>query len=130
MCGIIGYISVENKNHRDEVVSKMNKDIVHRGPDDDGFYSDDYCTLAMRRLSIIDLSTGKQPVYSNDQRYLIFFNGEIYNYKELKETVIAKGLNFSTNSDTEVVVNLYMIYRDEMLPMLQGMFAFCIYDQL
>jgi asparagine synthase (glutamine-hydrolysing) len=130
MCGISGYISVENKNHRDDVVSKMNNDIFHRGPDDDGFYSDNYCSLAMRRLSIIDLSTGKQPVYSNDQRYLIFFNGEIYNYKELKETLIAKGLNFSTNSDTEVVVNLYMIYRDEMLPMLQGMFAFCIYDQL
>ena len=130
MCGISGYIEIGNKYHRDDVVAKMNKEIFHRGPDDDGFYSDNYCTLAMRRLSIIDLSTGKQPLFSNDNRYLIFFNGEIYNYKELKEKLIAKGLNFKTNSDTEVVVNLYMIYGEEMLSMLQGMFAFCIYNQI
>jgi asparagine synthase (glutamine-hydrolysing) len=130
MCGICGYIANENEDHRDDLVAKMNNAIFHRGPDDDGFYSDYYCTLAMRRLSIIDLSTGKQPVYSADNRFLIFFNGEIYNYKELKQTLISKGLNFRTNSDTEVVVNLYMIYGDKMLSMLQGMFAFCIYDLL
>ncbi len=130
MCGICGFIGNGNKEHRDYVVSIMNKEIFHRGPDDDGFYSDEYCTLAMRRLSIIDLSTGKQPLFSNNKRYLIFFNGEIYNYKELKDSLITKGLIFTTNSDTEVVVNLYMLFGDKMLSMLQGMFAFCIYDQI
>jgi asparagine synthase (glutamine-hydrolysing) len=80
MCGICGFIEIENKDYRDNVVALMNQEIIHRGPDDDGFYSDDYCTLAMRRLSIIDLSTGKQPLFSNDKRFLIFFNVEIYNY--------------------------------------------------
>jgi asparagine synthase (glutamine-hydrolysing) len=130
MCGITGFISKENKVYRDEKVALMNNEILHRGPDDDGFYSDEYCSLAMRRLSIIDLSNGKQPLYSSNNRYLIFFNGEIYNYKELKENLLTKGLSFKTNSDTEVVVNLYMIYGDSMLLMLQGMFAFCIYDQI
>ena len=130
MCGISGFIAFGNKDYRDNIVALMNKEIFHRGPDDDGFYSDDYCSLAMRRLSIIDLSSGKQPLYSSNNRFLIFFNGEIYNYKELKETLITKGLTFKTNSDTEVVVNLYMIYGDGMLSMLEGMFAFCIYDQI
>jgi asparagine synthase (glutamine-hydrolysing) len=130
MCGISGFISKGNKVYRDEKVAFMNNEILHRGPDDDGFYSDEYCSLAMRRLSIIDLSNGKQPLYSSNNRYLIFFNGEIYNYKELKENLLTKGLSFKTNSDTEVVVNLYMIYGDSMLLMLHGMFAFCIYDQI
>jgi asparagine synthase (glutamine-hydrolysing) len=129
MCGICGFIEIENKDYRDNVVALMNQEIIHRGPDDDGFYSDDYCTLAMRRLSIIDLSTGKQPLFSNDKRFLIFFNGEIYNYIELRDFLISKGIHFSTNSDTEVVVNLYMLFGNEMLNMLEGMYAFCIYDK-
>jgi asparagine synthase (glutamine-hydrolysing) len=128
MCGISGFIEIGNKEYRENIVALMNKEIYHRGPDDDGFYSDDYCTLAMRRLSIIDLSNGKQPLFSNDKKFLIFFNGEIYNYKELRTFLISKGCHFSTNSDTEVVVNLYMLYGDEMLSMLEGMFAFCIYN--
>jgi asparagine synthase (glutamine-hydrolysing) len=106
----------------------MNQAIFHRGPDQDGFYSDQNCTLAMRRLSIIDLHTGKQPIYSNTRRSLIFFNGEIYNYRELKEGLVAKGYTFNTTSDTEVIVNLFECYGTEMLLMLKGMFAFCIYD--
>jgi asparagine synthase (glutamine-hydrolysing) len=129
MCGICGCIEVGNKENRENIVSIMNETIYHRGPDADGFYSDDYCTLAMRRLSIIDISTGHQPIYSNDQRFLIFFNGEIYNYQKLRELLIAKGIQFYTNSDTEVVVNLYMYFGNKMLNMLEGMFAFCIYDK-
>lgn len=128
MCGICGIISSRKEVSRNELVQAMNQAIFHRGPDQDGFYSDQNCTLAMRRLSIIDLHTGKQPIYSNTRRSLIFFNGEIYNYRELKEGLVAKGYTFNTTSDTEVIVNLFECYGTEMLLMLKGMFAFCIYD--
>jgi asparagine synthase (glutamine-hydrolysing) len=130
MCGITGVISnnATTKAKREENVLKMNSEIYHRGPDDDGFFSDDLCTLAMRRLSIIDLHTGKQPLYSADKRYLIFFNGEIYNYKILSAELSTKGVNLYTQSDTEVIVNLFSFYGKKMLNMLHGMFAFCIYD--
>ena len=129
MCGICGFIEIGNKQYRDSVISLMNREIYHRGPDDDGIYSDDYCTLAMRRLSIIDLPNGKQPIFSNDKNFLIFFNGEIYNYKELRYFLISKGFLFLTNSDTEVVLNLYIHFGNEMISMLEGMFAFCIYNK-
>lgn len=128
MCGICGIISSGEEVARKESVQAMNQAIFHRGPDQEGFYSDQNCTLAMRRLSIIDLHTGEQPIYSNTRRSLIFFNGEIYNYRELKEGLIAKGYSFITTSDTEVIINLYEYYGTEMLLMLKGMFAFCIYD--
>jgi asparagine synthase (glutamine-hydrolysing) len=129
MCGITGIISKQIlKSERENTVQLMNDAILHRGPDQDGFYSDANCTLAMRRLSIIDLKTGEQPIYSNDKKSLIFFNGEIYNYQDLKNELISKGFLFHTNSDTEVLVNLYQLYGKEMLSLLRGMFAFCIYD--
>jgi len=128
MCGIVGIINTENKSERELAVQNMNTAIIHRGPDDDGLYSDDFCTLAMRRLSIIDLENGKQPLYSDCGRYLIFFNGEIYNFIELKELLLKRNCKFKTNSDTEVVVNLYASFGKEMLGKLHGMFAFCIYD--
>ena len=130
MCGITGVISNSSitKSRREEFVQKMNSAIYHRGPDDDGFFSDDICTLAMRRLSIIDLQTGKQPLYSSDKRYLIFFNGEIYNYKSLGEELRFKGVILNTQSDTEIIVNLFALYVKKMLEILHGMFAFCIYD--
>lgn len=129
MCGICGVISPDiDISKRELTVSVMNESIFHRGPDEDGFFSDTFGTLAMRRLSIIDLHTGKQPLYSDCGRYLIFFNGEIYNYLELKKILISKGVLFKTNSDTEVVVNLYKRYGKSMLRDLKGMFAFCIYD--
>lgn len=128
MCGICGIISSTSKEFvRNQRVKLMNKSIYHRGPDDDGFFSDSYCTLAMRRLSIIDLDTGKQPLYSNCGEYLIFFNGEIYNYRELKEELLNEGYTFKSNSDTEVVVNMFKHYGKSMLLRLKGMFAFCIY---
>lgn len=129
MCGIVGIISSEIlKSTRDEILYKMNQDIHHRGPDEDGLYSDDYLSLGMKRLSIIDLKTGKQPIYSNNGEYLIFFNGEIYNYLELREELISDGYVFKTNSDTEVIINLYQKEGVRMIPRLRGMFAFCIYN--
>ena len=128
MCGIVGVINSVSNAERELVVQNMNNNIIHRGPDDDGFYSDDFCTLAMRRLSIIDLENGKQPIYSECGRYLIFFNGEIYNFIELKQLLLSRNCKFKTNSDTEVVVNLYAFFGKEMLSKLHGMFAFCIYD--
>lgn len=128
MCGIVGVISSGNKEEREISVQNMNNNIIHRGPDDDGFYSDELCSLAMRRLSIIDLKSGKQPLYSDCGKFLIFFNGEIYNYIELRDMLISLNCVFKTHSDTEVVVNLFKYFGKEMLNKLQGMFAFCIYN--
>lgn len=128
MCGIVGVINQGNKYLREHAVRDMNAAIFHRGPDDDGFFSDDLCTLAMRRLSIIDLDNGKQPIYSDCGKYCIFFNGEIYNYLELKNLLLSVNCLFKTNSDTEVVVNLYKYFGKGMLNKLHGMFAFCIYN--
>jgi len=127
MCGITGIIS-SFKEFREAQVVKMNHAITHRGPDEDGWFSDDLATLAMRRLSIIDLHSGKQPIYNADKSVLVVFNGEIYNYLELKESLIAKGYIFKTESDTEVLVHLYDEFGDKMISKLKGMFAFCIYD--
>lgn len=129
MCGIVGIISRKiSRVERESLVNNMNQAIFHRGPDEFGNYSDEHCSLAMRRLSIIDLGKGSQPIFSWDRRYLIFFNGEIYNYQDLKVDLQENGVVFSTNSDTEVVVNLFSLYGMKMINKLQGMFAFCIYD--
>lgn len=128
MCGISGIISSTDVEVRQSQVRRMNDAIVHRGPDDEGFFSDDFCTLAMKRLAIIDLEGGKQPISSDCGRFLIFFNGEIYNYRELKKALIDLSCNFRSDSDTEVVVNLFKYFGKSMLSKLKGMFAFCIYD--
>jgi len=132
MCGINGIVSKTNIDIQ-ETLEKMNQKIFHRGPDEDGFFieknNDVAVGMAMRRLSIIDLSTGKQPIYSNDKQKVILFNGEIYNYKQLKNDLTSKGYVFHTNSDTEVIVNLYDRYGVESFSMLDGMFAFSIYDK-
>lgn len=127
MCGISGIIdkSVLNK---DSVIKKMTESIHHRGPDQDGFFVDDLVGLGMRRLSIIDLSTGKQPIFSEDREICIFFNGEIYNYKELREDLVKEGVLFSTKTDTEVILQMYRLYGESSLTKLRGMFAFCIYN--
>ena len=127
MCGIAGIISPNIKG-KEKIIGDMVAKIFHRGPDDDGFYVDENVALGMRRLSIIDLPTGKQPIWSEDGKRVIFFNGEIYNYKELREELIKKGCVFKTNSDTEVVLHMYGAYGEEMLPRLRGMFVFCIYN--
>ena len=127
MCGIAGVIEPSIKN-KDKVVEAMVSKIIHRGPDEDGFYVDKNVGLGMRRLSIIDLSTGHQPITSEDENLLIFFNGEIYNYLELKKDLVEKKYVFKTDSDTEVILHMYEEYGEDMLTQLRGMFTFCIYN--
>jgi asparagine synthase (glutamine-hydrolysing) len=127
MCGICGIV------HEDpEAVSRylpvMNAAIAHRGPDDEGYFTEGNTGLAMHRLSIIDLDTGHQPIFSANNRFVIIFNGEIYNYRELKKTYLPEFL-FHTKSDTEVVVNLFQKFGARSLDYLRGMFAFAIYDR-
>jgi asparagine synthase (glutamine-hydrolysing) len=131
MCGITGIIS-KSKILDSETVSAvklMNNALIHRGPDDDGYYDDANCALAMRRLSIIDLESGKQPIYNEKKDVLVFLNGEIYNYLELKQELEKLGHTFSTKSDTEVLVHLYEEYGESMFAHINGMFAFCLYDK-
>ncbi|MFH0755635.1 MAG: asparagine synthase (glutamine-hydrolyzing) [bacterium] len=127
MCGIAGIINPETKE-KEKIIREMVSQIFHRGPDEDGFFIDENTALGMRRLSIIDLFTGKQPIISADGKLLIFLNGEIYNYKELREELINKGYVFKTQTDTEVVLYMFKEYGEKMLTSLRGMFAFCIYD--
>lgn len=127
MCGICGFTG-ELEQRRD-VLQKMTDVITHRGPDSDGYYSDDYISMGFRRLSIIDLDTGDQPIYNENGNLVITFNGEIYNYKELRKELESLGHHFSTNSDTEVLVHAFDEWEDEMLPRLRGMFAFAIYNK-
>jgi asparagine synthase (glutamine-hydrolysing) len=134
MCGINGYITQNNTDITalTSVLEKMNIKILHRGPDEDGFFIDNDKTnigMAMRRLSIIDLTTGKQPIYSEDKQIVIVFNGEIYNFKSLKADLIKQGVSFTTQGDTEVVLKLYQRYGVASFAMLDGMFAFSIYDK-
>lgn len=126
MCGFVGF--VDKTKDKDKTIKKMADLIKHRGPDSDGYYTDDDIALGFRRLSIIDLEGGTQPIYNEEKDKLIFFNGEIYNYKYLKEDLIEKGHKFSTNTDTEVILHGYEEYKEDFLLMLRGMFAFVIYD--
>jgi len=110
------------------VVQRMADSIVHRGPDGEGFYSDSEIALGHRRLSIIDLTTGDQPIFNEDQSIAIVFNGEIYNYRELRKELIKKGHRFQTTGDTEVIVHLYEERGIDCVRELNGMFAFAIWD--
>ncbi len=129
MCGIAGLVRFEKENTVSQPELKsMTDSIFHRGPDDEGFYINQNVGLGFRRLSIIDLGTGHQPLSNEDQSIWIIFNGEIYNYKELQADLIRKGHIFRTKSDTETIVHLYEQYGVECLEHLRGMFAFAIWD--
>lgn len=130
MCGICGIVDFGNTdiNNRIALVGKMNDAIIHRGPDGEGRYNDSIASLAMRRLSIIDLVGGDQPIWNADRSICLFMNGEIYNYKELKNVLLSRGHRFYTNSDTEVLLHMYEEYGLKMVSELRGMFAFCIYE--
>ena len=125
MCGFCGYI---NKKEKDSI-KKMNDAIIHRGPDDESYYKDDFIAMGFRRLSIIDLKGGRQPMTNEDDSMIITFNGEIYNFKEIKEDLIKKGHKFKTNADTEVILHGYEEYKEKILDKLRGMFAFAIWDK-
>jgi asparagine synthase (glutamine-hydrolysing) len=127
MCGIAGYL-LRQGPAREEAVRAMCAQIRHRGPDDEGIYIDGGCGIGMRRLSIIDLGTGHQPVSNEDGSIWVVFNGEIYNYQELRADLIERGHRFRTNSDTETIVHLYEEKGADGLSLLRGMFAFCVWD--
>lgn len=128
MCGICGYIS--NQKFDYHVIKDMNNQIIHRGPDSDGFLIEGNVSLAMRRLKIIDLSTGDQPIFTKDRNHAIIFNGEIYNYKELKEELLSLGCLFDTLSDTEVILQGYVKWGLKVFSRLNGMFGIAIYDKI
>ncbi len=127
MCGIGGFL-LRNGEAQAANVRAMTDVIRYRGPDDEGIYTDGPCGIGMRRLSIIDLSTGHQPISNEDGSVWVVFNGEIYNYQELRQDLMAHGHRFRTNSDTETLVHLYEEKGTEGLQLLRGMFAFCIWD--
>lgn len=126
MCGITGFIN--KKDNKDKIIHDMADMIKHRGPDGEGYFIDDNCALAHRRLSIIDLSTGGQPMYNEDKSMVIVFNGEIYNYIELKDQLKKAGHKFKNKSDTEVLIHGYEEWGTELTHHLRGMFAFAIWD--
>lgn len=127
MCGIAGIVI--QSNDKLNIVKKMAKRIEHRGPDGEGFYSDDFIALAHKRLSIIDLSSGNQPMYNETKDIIVVYNGEIYNYIELKDELKTLGHKFKTKSDTEVLVHGYETWGKDLPKHLRGMFAFAIYNK-
>lgn len=126
MCGITGFIGGASYPH--EVIERMTEVITHRGPDDFGFFETDGATLGFRRLSIIDLGTGHQPIFNEDGTLVITYNGEVYNYQELRAELEAAGHVFSTKTDTEVLLHGYEEWGPEMLQRLRGMWGVAIYD--
>jgi len=128
VCGIAGIVRADGNAVDRDLLTRMNEAIRHRGPDEDGFYFSDGAGLAMRRLSIIDLKTGQQPIHNRDQTAWIVFNGEIYNYRELRAELEKLGHHFYTDSDTEAIVHAYDEYGTDCPKHLRGMFAFAIWD--
>ncbi len=130
MCGIAGYLHFDKERRASaNVVRKMTDIIAHRGPDGEGFYVHENLALGHRRLSIIDLSTGQQPMYSADRKIVLIFNGEIYNYVELKEELTQLGHTFTTTSDTEVIINAYKTWGTDCQKRFNGMWAFALWDE-
>ncbi|MCP5051981.1 MAG: asparagine synthase (glutamine-hydrolyzing) [bacterium] len=128
MCGICGFYQHEGEADR-RVLTAMNESIHHRGPDEDGYFFEGHVGMGMRRLCIIDLETGQQPMHSNSKKHTVTFNGEIYNFMELRKELEGKGFKFRTQCDTEVIINLYEAYGTEFVKKLRGMFAIGIYDK-
>jgi asparagine synthase (glutamine-hydrolysing) len=130
MCGICGIFFTDRQRRVDpDALARMNQRIVHRGPDDDGFFVEDNVGLAMRRLSIIDVKTGHQPITNETSDIWIVFNGEIYNHQQLRRQLEGKGHRYRTSSDTETIVHLYEEYGGRCVEHLRGMFAFAIWDR-
>ena len=128
MCGICGFVG--KRQDKEAILKDMMRVIRHRGPDAEGSFLNDEVSLGFRRLSIIDLKTGDQPIFNEDGTICLFFNGEIYNYKELRHNLEEKGHIFSTETDSEVLVHGYEEYGENMLLKLRGMFAFSIWDSV
>ena len=130
MCGIAGILRLDRTTAAPaEVLERMLQSIFHRGPDEDGRLIDGELALGMRRLSIIDLADGQQPIFDESGRYAVVFNGEIYNYRELRQELIGRGHTLKTRSDTEVIVHLYEEQGPACLEQLRGMFGIAVWDQ-
>ena len=132
MCGIAGWIKLsegEATGHSEAVLHGMCERMLHRGPDSEGLWLDDTVALGMRRLSIIDLATGEQPVYNEDCSVVVVMNGELYNFREIRKDLEKKGHRFETQTDTEILPHLYEEYGEAMVDHLNGMFAFALWDK-
>lgn len=128
MCGIVGFTN--NADNADKIIGDMMDRIRHRGPDAEGKYVDEDIALGHRRLSIIDVSSsGDQPIYNEDSSLVIVFNGEIYNYMDIRKDLVEAGHTFRTNTDTEVLIHGYEEYGPDLLNKLRGMFSFVIWDK-
>ncbi|MBC8951264.1 asparagine synthase (glutamine-hydrolyzing) [Xenorhabdus sp. TS4] len=130
MCGIAGVIHLNQQPAQPQRLASMLNALEHRGPDQDGIYHHGHVSIGMRRLKIIALDNGSQPCYSNNGQYVLVFNGEIYNYRSLRQELIQQGVQFSTDSDAEVIVNLYQRDGEKFYHYLDGMFALAIYDRV
>src|SRR5687767_14101210 len=129
MCGIAGIVGSGSAASREEVVRAMTGAIRHRGPDDEGFWHDDRCSLGHRRLSIIDLSpAGRNPMGNEDGSVQVVFNGEIYAYEETRRRLAASGHTLRSRTDTEVIVHLYEDHGDDFVRHIHGMFAVALWD--
>ncbi len=129
MCGFAGFVNNNSRIDAQRVIELMGDRIQHRGPDDAQYYVDADIALAFRRLSIIDLEGGRQPLFNEDESMVLVFNGEIYNFEELREDLLARGHVFTTRSDSETILHGYEEYGAGILDKLRGMFAFAIWDK-
>ena len=130
MCGFVGYLPGSNKQNDSEIIEQMMDTIHHRGPDSGGYHVADHAVLGFRRLTIIDLSdAGNQPLFDETGRYTLTFNGEIYNQKDIRAELEAKGYKFKSNTDSEVLVHGYAEWKEGILDKVRGMFAFAIWDE-
>ncbi len=129
MCGIVGMVNLDGRAAEAALLERMNEAIFHRGPDEDGVYLKRHVGLGMRRLAIIDLKSGQQPIADEAGTAWIVYNGEIYNYREVKKRLEARGHRFRTDCDTEVVLHAYLEYGEDCPKHLRGMFAFAIWDE-
>ena len=131
MCGIAGWINLDTTkpdHNAEAVLHSMCETILHRGPDSEGLWLDDKVAIGMRRLSIIDLKTGDQPVFSEDRSVVVMMNGELYNYREVRAELEKDGFKFVTQSDTEILPHLYQKFGDAFIDHINGMYAFSLWD--
>jgi asparagine synthase (glutamine-hydrolysing) len=130
MCGICGVVNIRTPRPIDErLLRKMTQTLIHRGPDNDGYFVNERAGFGVRRLSIIDLETGNQPMSNEDDTVHMVCNGEIFNYRDLRRELIDRGHRFRSHADVEVLVHLYEEEGQEMLARLNGQFAFAIFDE-